>query len=71
MVIYNQSTAGSNPYFNLTSSNVTVSNLEPASNNHRLNVVISGYSYVVLSPGIAGTQIGPAITVSIPLGLYN
>lgn len=71
MVIYNQTTPGTTPYFNLTSSNVAVTNPGSGTDNYLLNITISGYSYTVLSPYLAGTYQGPPISVSVPLGLYN
>jgi Flp pilus assembly protein TadG len=63
--------SGTASYFNLTASNVTVTNPGSGTDDYRLNVQISGYSYIVLSPYIAGSYTGPPITVSVPLGLYN
>lgn len=79
MVLYNQATdpagsASTEPtpgYLSLSSSNVTVSSPNMGTDNARLIVVISGYRYSVLSPYIAGTYTGPAVTVAVPLGLYN
>jgi Flp pilus assembly protein TadG len=74
MVLYNQSAApplGTSGYFNLAASNVVVSNPGSGTDNYRLNITISGYTYNILSPYIAGTYTGPTITVSVPLGLYN
>lgn len=74
MVLYNQAATpapGTATYFNLIAANVTVTNPDSATDNYRLNVQISGYSYTVLSPYIAGTYTGPRISVAVPLGLYN
>jgi len=84
MVLYNQATtpdSGTPTYFNLTAGttdaqgnktgNVFVTNPGSGTDNYRLNLQISGYSYTILSPYIAGTYTGPPITVSVPLGLYN
>jgi len=74
MVLYYQSSSpptGTASYFNLTTSNVTVTNPGSGTDNYRLNLQISGYSYTVLSPYIAGSFTGPPVTVSVPLGLYN
>jgi Flp pilus assembly protein TadG len=77
MVLYNQSTtptAGTASYFHLTGcnpGNVVVTNPGSGTDNYYLEVRISGYSYSVLSPYITGSYTGPAITVSVPLGLYN
>lgn len=62
---------GAPSYFNLTSGNVVVTNPGSGTDNYRLNIQISGYSFVTLSPYIAGNLTGPPITVSVPLGMYN
>jgi Flp pilus assembly protein TadG len=74
MVLYYQAAAppsGTASYFSLTASNVTVTNPDSGTNANRLNVQISGYPFVVLSPYIAGSYTGPPVTVSVPLGAYN
>ena len=74
MVLYDQATApqeGTSGYFNLTASNVSVSNPDTGTNNNRLVITISGYTYHVVSPYIAGTYTGPPIVVSVPLGIYD
>jgi Flp pilus assembly protein TadG len=84
MVLYNQAAtpaSGTASYFNLTagttdaqghqSGNVFVSNPGSGTDNYRLTIQISGYSYSVLSPYITGSYTGPPVTVSVPLGLYN
>lgn len=73
VVLYNQATTPplGTPYFNLTASNVTVTNPDSGTDNYRLNIQISGYSFTILSPYIAGSHTGPPINVSVPLGLYN
>lgn len=74
MVLYNQATTptlGTPSYFNLSAANVTVANPGSGTDNYRLNLQISGYSFAVLSPYIAGSYTGRPIAVSVPLGLYN
>jgi Flp pilus assembly protein TadG len=74
MVLYYQAatpSSGTPSYFNLDSSNVVVVNPGSGTDNYRLNVTISGYSFVSLSPYIGGNLTGPPVTVSVPLGLYN
>jgi len=74
MVLYNQSTSpqtGTPTYFNLSSSNVSVTNPGSGTNDYRLTIQISGYSYLVLSPYIAGTYTGIPVTVSVPLGIFD
>jgi Flp pilus assembly protein TadG len=74
MVLYNQSTSpasGTPTYFNLTASNVVITSPNSGTNNYRLNLTISGYTYTVLSPYIAGTYTGAPITVTVPLGAFD
>jgi Flp pilus assembly protein TadG len=74
MVLYNQSTtpqSGTPTYFNLSSANVSVTNPGSGTNDYRLTIQISGYSYLILSPYIAGTYTGIPVTVSIPLGIFD
>ena len=73
MVLYYQPTApvSGSGYFNLTSSNVSVTTPDPLTDSYRLTVQISGYSYTVLSPFIAGARTGIPIVSSVPLGIYN
>jgi Flp pilus assembly protein TadG len=62
---------GTPSYFNLTAGNVVVTNPGSGTNQYRLNIKISGYKFVALSPYIGGNITGPAVTVDVPLGLYN
>ena len=74
MVLYNQSsqpTSGTATYFNLVDSNVSVTADDIDTDDYRINVYISGYTYKILSPTINGTYTGIPITVSVPLGLYR
>jgi len=74
MVLYNQPatpSAGTPTYFNLSSSNVSVTNPDSGTNDYRLSVQISGYTYTILSPYIAGSYTGLPIIVSVPLGLFD
>jgi Flp pilus assembly protein TadG len=73
MVLYLQSTAptGGTASFGLTASMVSVSTADAGTDNYRLVLQISGYSYTVLSPYLAGSYKGAPISVSVPLGLYN
>ena len=74
MVLYNQSATpadGTPTYFNLSSSNVSVSTPDSGTNDYRLIVQISGYNYTVLSPYIAGSYSGIPVTVSVPLGIFD
>ena len=71
MMLYGQSTAGSNGYFGLTSSMVTVTFSNANTWNWYVSISVHDYPYKVLSPYIAGTYTGPNIYVSVPLGLYD
>jgi Flp pilus assembly protein TadG len=73
MVLYLQSTAppGGRASFGLTADMVSVSTADAGTDNYRLVRQISGYSYTVLSPYLAGSYKGAPISVSVPLGLYN
>jgi Flp pilus assembly protein TadG len=73
MVLYWQSTVpdGGRASFGLTPSMVSVSTVDAGTDNYRLVVQISGYSYMVLSPYLAGSYIGAPITVAVPLGLNS
>jgi len=71
MVVYGQSTAGSNGYFGLTPSMVTVTFSNANTLNWRISVLVQNYPYKMLSPYIAGNYTGPNINVSVPLGLYD
>jgi hypothetical protein len=71
MVMYGQSTAGTNAYFGLTIPMVTVTQSNANTANWIITVNISNYPYQMLSPYIAGTYHGPNINVVVPLGLYD
>jgi len=73
MVLYLQPTvpAGGRASFGLTASMVNVSTADAGTDNYRLVVQVSGYSYRLLSPNLAGTYTGAPVNVSVPLGLYN
>jgi Flp pilus assembly protein TadG len=73
MVLYLQSTAptGGTASFGLTANMVSVSTADAGTDNYRLVLQISGYSYTALSPYLAGSYRGAPISVSVPLGLYN
>ena len=71
MMLYGQSTAGSNGYFGLTSSMVSVTFSNANTWNWYVSISVHDYPYKMLSPYIAGTYTGPNINVSVPLGLYD
>jgi Flp pilus assembly protein TadG len=73
MVLYLQPTepANGSASFGLTASMVNVSTADAGTYNYRLVVQVSGYSYRLLSPNLAGTYTGAPVNVSVALGLYN
>ncbi len=73
MVLYRQSTVPTDrgASFGLTAAMVSVSTPDSGTDNYRLVLTISGYSYRMLSPYLARSYRGAPITVSIPLGLYG
>jgi len=71
MMIYGQSTAGTDGYFGLTSGMVTVTSSNPNTWNARISILVSNYPYKMLSPYIAGSYTGPNISVIVPLGMYD
>ena len=72
MVLYLQPTvpASGAASFGLTPAMVTASTADAGTDNYRLVVQISGYSFTLLTPYLAGTYTGAPIDVSVPLGLY-
>jgi TadE-like protein len=64
-------TDGRAPSFGLTSAMVNVSAPDEGTDNYRLVVQISGYSFQSFSPFLARRFTGAPIRVSVPLGLYN
>ena len=70
MVLYNQATVppDASSYFGLTTDMVQVSNPGSGTIDYRLTVLVTNYPYTILSPYIAGTDLGPNIKVSVPLG---
>jgi Flp pilus assembly protein TadG len=73
MLLYLQATApsGQSPSFGLTPPMVTVSSPDPGTDNYRLVIQVSGYSFAAFSPYLAGSYKGSPITVSVPLGQYR
>ncbi|MEO7649581.1 MAG: TadE family protein, partial [Bryobacteraceae bacterium] len=71
MVLYGQSTVpvGSGGVFGLTSSNVTSAVTDSGTDNYRLTVMISGYTFSYAILGHLLGAAGPKITVAVPLGL--
>jgi Flp pilus assembly protein TadG len=73
VVLYSQATvpAGATPSLGLTSAMVSVSTPDANTDNYRLVVTLSGYSFQLLSPFISGRYGGAPITVAVPLDQYN
>jgi Flp pilus assembly protein TadG len=73
MVLYLQPTTPANgrASFGLTPAMVSVSTADTGTDNYRLVVQISGYSFKMLSPHLARSYTGAPISVSVPLGLYH
>jgi Flp pilus assembly protein TadG len=71
MVLYNAPTGSGSGYFNLTAANVFVTSPGVGTDNYVLNVKLSGYTYIRVSPYMAGSYVGPQINVSVPLGIFN
>jgi Flp pilus assembly protein TadG len=73
VLLYNQSqtpTDGRRTFFNLNASMVNVWTAGAGTDNYRLTVTLSGYSFPMLSLLLASSYPGPPITVSQPLGQY-
>ena len=77
-ILYGQTTAKTNPdgtaasgYFGLTSSNILVTNLEPGTDNARINVTITNFPFIMLGLYKHGTFKGTSISVTAPLGMFN
>ena len=77
-ILYNQATAKTDAegnaatgYFGLTPSNVTVTTTGKNTDNYRVNVRITNFPFVMLSPYMAGNKTGGSINITVPLGLFN
>jgi Flp pilus assembly protein TadG len=77
-ILYNQSTAKTNPngtaatgYFGLTASNVTVTTSGKDTDNYRVNVTITHVPFRMMSVYKSGSFNGGSVNVSVPLGLFN
>jgi len=73
VLLYNQSqtpTDGRSAYFRLSASMVNVSTAGAGTDNYRLVVKLSGYSFPMITPLLSSSYSGPPITVSQPLGQY-
>lgn len=73
MVLYSQPSEpgpGTPSSFGLTREMVQASTVDTGTDNYRLIVTVSGYSFPLLSPLIAGHYAGRPVQVSVPLGPY-
>ena len=73
VVLYAQSTipTAAKPYFGLTPAMVSVSTPDVNTDNYRLVITISGYSFPLISPFLSGRFGGAPITVAVPLGGFH
>jgi hypothetical protein len=67
LFLYNQTSAGTNPLFGLSASNVAVTRSGSGTNDDRLTLGISGFSFKRVTLNWAGTKNGKDITVGIPV----
>ncbi|MCU1236896.1 MAG: TadE family protein [Candidatus Solibacter sp.] len=56
--------------FGLTRAMVSVSTADSGTDDYRLIIRVSGYSYNLLTPYLAGSYKGVPISMSVPLGRY-
>jgi Flp pilus assembly protein TadG len=73
MVLYARAVAptGTQPDFGLARAMVQVAAVDAGTDNYRLVVTISGYSFKLFSPFMGGKYPGRTIEVSVPLGPYS
>jgi Flp pilus assembly protein TadG len=67
MVVYSQTTGTGAGILGLVPANVSVTRNSPGTPEDRINVTISGYKYVLITMGWAGSYTGKPINVSIPV----
>ena len=78
-ILYNQSTAKLDSdgnakagYFGLTANDIVVYQLDSGTDSARVNVQITSFPFVMLSGyAVPGPKRGKAITVTVPLGMFN
>ena len=73
MVLYNQTAdppSGTATYFNIPTTSVTVTTADSGTDNYRLTVLISGYTYQMYALYIFGTYTGPPVNIVQPLGRF-
>jgi Flp pilus assembly protein TadG len=66
LVLYNQITVGNSGIMGMHPSNVSVTRTYGGSDD-RVNVTISGFQYILLTPGWSGSYNGRIISVSLPV----
>ena len=73
VLLYSQATvpARATPFFGLTPAMVKVSAPDANTDNYRLVVTLSGYSFQLLSPFMSGRYVGAPITITVPLDQFN
>ncbi len=74
MVMYQQSAtpvAGTPSFMGLTASNIAVSDPGQGTDNYRVVVVVSGYTYTSVSIFSGGNRTGLPVTVTVPLDIYD
>ena len=64
-VLYNAATGSGPVIFGLTASNVSATRSGAGTNDDRVVVTVSGYTYPAISPGLSGH--GKPITASMPV----
>jgi hypothetical protein len=65
LFLYNQTTAGTHPLFGLAASNVTVTRTGSGTNDDRLTMGITGFTFTRVTMGWAGKKNGNPVTVGI------
>jgi len=67
LFLYNQTSAGNSPLFGLAASNVNVTRSGSGSNDDRLTIGITGFTFTRVTLGWAGKKNGNVVTVGIPV----
>jgi hypothetical protein len=67
MFLYDQTTAGTNPLFGLSASNVTVTRTGLLTRDDRLTLAVTGITFTRITMAWAGKQNGLGVTVGIPV----
>ncbi|HLY17926.1 MAG TPA: TadE family protein [Bryobacteraceae bacterium] len=67
LVLYNQTSGSGAGVLGLQAANVAVTRTGQGSTEDRINIVISGYQFTLITPGWAGAYTARPISVSIPV----